>query len=217
MHILINTWAPGTRGVQGGRTDERQGWPQEEKTRGVGKGRRWSRTGVPDERSRGKGHGQRWRMASMEAGYEGMADEDKNPQKREQGPRRQRLGRCSTGAPTGADRAGGRRGAGSSVCAARSSAHSEKSDMMQKYLCTGVLLTCVLVEYGERWYGTRQQYQMRWARGDTQRGVETDRSRSKTSGGDMELRCLLEALGLQGSHWLSSTPWAVHSCLPRDG
>ena len=57
MHILINTWAPGTRRVQSGRTDERQGGLQEGKTRGVGKGRRWSRTGVGDARSRGKARG----------------------------------------------------------------------------------------------------------------------------------------------------------------
>ena len=57
MHILINTWVPGTPRVQGGRTDERQGRLQEGKTRGVGKGIRWSRTGVGDARSRGKAGG----------------------------------------------------------------------------------------------------------------------------------------------------------------
>ena len=41
MLIIINTGAPGSRGVQNGRADERQGGLQEGKTRGVGKGRRW--------------------------------------------------------------------------------------------------------------------------------------------------------------------------------
>ena len=53
-----------------------------------------------------------------------------------------------------------------------------------------------LVEYGERWYGTGQQCLMRWAGRDTERGVKTDRGRSRTSGGDMELTCPLKALGL---------------------
>ena len=53
MHILINTWAPGTPRVQGGRTEERQGL-QEGKTGGVGKGWRWLRTGMGDTRSRGE-------------------------------------------------------------------------------------------------------------------------------------------------------------------
>ena len=57
MHILIKKWAPGTGGVQGGRTDERQGGQQEDKTRGVDKRRRWSMTGVGDARSRGKARG----------------------------------------------------------------------------------------------------------------------------------------------------------------
>ena len=39
--IIINTGAPGTRGVQDGRADERQGGLQQGKTRGVGKGWRW--------------------------------------------------------------------------------------------------------------------------------------------------------------------------------
>ena len=54
----------------------------------------------------------------------------------------------------------------------------------------------VLVEYDERWYGTGQRCLMHWAGGDTQRGVETDSGRWSTSGGDMELRCPLDALGL---------------------
>ena len=55
----------------------------------------------------------------------------------------------------------------------------------------------VLVEHRERWYGTGQHSLMRWAGGDTQRGVKS--GRCSTSGGDMELRCSLDALGLQGS------------------
>ena len=97
----------------------------------------------------------------MAAGDEVMADEDKNPQRREQGPRRQLLGRLSTGAPTGADGTAGQQGSGSSVGAARSSAQSEKPDMMQKYWWTGVLWTAVVVEYSDPWYGTGQQCQMR--------------------------------------------------------
>ena len=57
MHIFINTWAPGTRRVQAGGADERQGELQAGKTGGVGKKRRWSRTGVGDARSRGKARG----------------------------------------------------------------------------------------------------------------------------------------------------------------
>ena len=41
MLIVINTGAPGARGVLEGRADERQGGLQERRTRGVGKGRRW--------------------------------------------------------------------------------------------------------------------------------------------------------------------------------
>ena len=39
--IVIKTGAPGARGVQEGRADERQGGLREGRTRGVGKGRRW--------------------------------------------------------------------------------------------------------------------------------------------------------------------------------
>ena len=84
----------------------------------------------------------RWWVASMAAGDVVMADTDKNPQRRERGPRQQRLGRRSTGAPTGADRAAGQRDAGSTVGAAYSAAKSEKPDMMPKYRCTGVLYWC---------------------------------------------------------------------------
>ena len=75
----------------------------------------------------------------------------------------------------------------------------------------------VLVEYGERWYATGQRCLMGWAGGDTQRGVETDSGRSRTAGGDMERRCPVEGVGLQGSRWLSWAPWAVQSCLLSEG
>ena len=39
----------------------------------------------------------------------------------------------------------------------------------------------------------------------------------RTGACDMELRCPLEALGVRGLLWLSWTPWAVHSGLPREG
>ena len=51
----------------------------------------------------------------MAAGDEVMTVEDMNPLRREQGLRRQRLGRWSTGAPTDADVAARQQGAGSSV------------------------------------------------------------------------------------------------------
>ena len=51
----------------------------------------------------------------MAAGDEVTTGEDMNPQRREQGPRRQRLGRWSTGPPMDADVAAGQQGAGSSV------------------------------------------------------------------------------------------------------
>ena len=95
----------------------------------------------------------------MAAGDEVMADEDKNPQRRGQGPR---LGRCNTGAQTDADRAAGQQGAGISVGAARGLAQSEKPDTMQKYYWAAVLWTGVLVEYSERWSGNRQRCQMRF-------------------------------------------------------
>ena len=56
----------------------------------------------------------------------------------------------------------------------------------------------VLVEYGKRLYGTGQRCLMHWAGGETERGVETDSGRWSTSGGDMELGCPLDALGLRG-------------------
>ena len=160
-----------------------------------------------------RGHGRRWWMASMAAGDEVMADTDKNTKRRELGPRRQRPGRRSTRAPTGANGAARQQDAGSFVGAACSSAQSEKPDMMAKYWSTGVL---------ECWWSTASSGKetgsdTRCARGDTQRGVVTDRNRSRTARGDMELSCLLEVLGLRGSHWLLWTPWAVHSCLLRKG
>ena len=48
----------------------------------------------------------------MAAGDEVMTVEDIDPQRREQGPRRQRLGRWGSGAPTDADVAAGQQGAG---------------------------------------------------------------------------------------------------------
>ena len=39
--VAVNTGAPGARGVQEGRADQRQGGLQERRTQGVGKGRRW--------------------------------------------------------------------------------------------------------------------------------------------------------------------------------
>ena len=41
MRIIINVGAPGTRGVQEGRAEERQGGLQVGRTRRVSKGRRW--------------------------------------------------------------------------------------------------------------------------------------------------------------------------------
>ena len=87
----------------------------------------------------------------MAAGDEVMTDADNNPQRREMGQRRQRLGWWSTGAPTGASGAAGQQDAGSSLGAARSSAEVEKPDLMPKYWWTGELWTRVLVGYGERW------------------------------------------------------------------
>ena len=54
-----------------------------------------------------QGHGRRWWVASMAAGDVVMADTDKNAQRRQRDPQRQRLGRRSAGAPTGADGAAG--------------------------------------------------------------------------------------------------------------
>ena len=72
--------------------------------------------------SKWQGHGRQWWVASMAAGDVVMADVDKNPQQRELGPRQQRLGRRSTGAPTGADGAAEQRDAGCTVGTAYSAA-----------------------------------------------------------------------------------------------
>ena len=112
---------------------------------GDGKVREWGTQGVEERRGgarvsrKGRGHGRRWWRTSMGAGEVGMADIDKNPQRRELGPRRQRLERRSTGAPTGADRAAGGQDAGTTVCTTYRAAQSEKPDMMPKYRWTGVL------------------------------------------------------------------------------
>ena len=106
---------------------------------GDGKGRAWRTKGVEGRRggarvsSKWRGHGRRWWVATMAARDVVMADTDENPQRREPGPRPQRLGRRSTGAPMGADGAAGKRDAGSTVGAAYSAAQSEKPDMMPKY------------------------------------------------------------------------------------
>ena len=71
-----------------------------------------------------------------------MADTGENPQRREQGPRRKRMVRRSTGAQTGADGAAGRRDAGRDVGTAKGAAQNEKPDMMLKYRWNGVLYWC---------------------------------------------------------------------------
>ena len=91
---------------------------------------------------KGRGHGRWWWVTSRAAGDVVMADTDKNSQRRELGPRRQRLERRSTGAPTGADGAAGQRDVGSTMGRAHSAAQSEKHDMMPKYRWTGVLYWC---------------------------------------------------------------------------
>ena len=88
---------------------------------------------------KGQGHGRRWWVTSTAAGDVVMADMDKNPQRRELGPRRQGLELRSTGAPTGADGVAGQSETGSTVGTAYSAAQSEKLDMMPKYRWTGVL------------------------------------------------------------------------------
>ena len=68
-----------------------------------------------------------------------MADTGGNPQRREQGPRRERMERRSTGPQTGADGAAGQRDAGRDVGTANSVGQNEKTDMMLKYRWNGVL------------------------------------------------------------------------------
>ena len=79
-----------------------------------------------------------------------LADTDENPQRRELGPRRQRMERRRAGVPTGAEGAVGQRDAGSTFGSANSGAQSEKPDMMPRYRWMGYC-TGVLVEYGKRW------------------------------------------------------------------
>ena len=71
-----------------------------------------------------------------------MADTDKNPQQRELGPRRQRMERRSTGAPTGVDGASGQQNTGSTMGTAYGAAKSGKPDMMPKYRLNCVLYWC---------------------------------------------------------------------------
>ena len=71
-----------------------------------------------------------------------MADTGENPQRKEQGPRRKRKERRSTGAQTGADRAARQPDAGRDVGTANSAEQNEKPDMMLKYRWTGVLYWC---------------------------------------------------------------------------
>ena len=71
-----------------------------------------------------------------------IADKEENPVQREVGPRRQRMVRQSTGAPTGADGAAGQRDAGGTVGTAYSASQSEKPDMLPKYSWNGVLYWC---------------------------------------------------------------------------
>ena len=67
-----------------------------------------------------------------------MADTGENPQRREQGPRREQMERRSTGAQTGADGAAGRRDAGRDVGTANSVGQNEKTNMILKYRWNGV-------------------------------------------------------------------------------
>ena len=68
----------------------------------------------------------------------GMADKGEDPQRREQGPRREQMERRSTGAHTGADGAAGQRDAGRDVGTASSVGQNEKANMMLKYRWNGV-------------------------------------------------------------------------------
>ena len=61
-----------------------------------------------------------------------MAAKGENPQRREQGPRQERMERGKTGAQTGADGAAGQRDAGRDVGTANSAGQNEKPDMMLK-------------------------------------------------------------------------------------
>ena len=67
-----------------------------------------------------------------------MADTGENPQRREQGPRREQMERQSTRVQTAADGAAGKRDAGRDVGTANSVGQNEKTNMMQKYRWNGV-------------------------------------------------------------------------------
>ena len=71
-----------------------------------------------------------------------MADKGENPQRREQGRRRERMDRRSLGAQTGADGAAGQRDAGRDMGTANSAGQNAKPDMMLKYRWNGVLYWC---------------------------------------------------------------------------
>ena len=71
-----------------------------------------------------------------------MADADENPQRRELGPRPQRMEQRGKGVPTGADRAAWQQDACSTMGTTNSAAQSEKPDMMPKYRWNGVLYWC---------------------------------------------------------------------------
>ena len=68
----------------------------------------------------------------------GMADTGENPQRREQGPRREQMERRSTGAQTDADGAAGQRDTGRVIGTADSVGQNEKTDTMLKYRWNGV-------------------------------------------------------------------------------
>ena len=67
-----------------------------------------------------------------------MAATGENPQRREQGPRREQMERRSTEAQTGADRAAGQRDAGRVLGTAKRVGQKEKTNMMLKYRWNGV-------------------------------------------------------------------------------
>ena len=71
-----------------------------------------------------------------------MGDTGENPQRREQGPRRKRMERRSTGAQAGADGAAWQREAGLDLGTGNSAEQNEMPDMMLKYRCNWVLYWC---------------------------------------------------------------------------
>ena len=68
-----------------------------------------------------------------------MADTGENPQRRDQGPRREGMERRILGAQMGADEAAGQRNAGRDVGTTNSVGQNEGPDMMLKYRLNGVL------------------------------------------------------------------------------